>query len=90
MCIRDREYREGEIDKATVIDGPQLQLKLKDVDTTKGEPDDFDITLDFNNAELNNALNKGTLTVTGQTKVTGKDLSLIHIYLRGENRAAFR
>ena len=71
--VNDKEYREGEIDKATVIDGPQLQLKLKDVDTTKGEPDDFDITLDFNNAELNNALNKGTLTVTGQTKVTGKD-----------------
>ena len=71
--VNDKEYREGEIDKTTVIDGPQLQLKLKDVDTTKGEPDDFDITLDFNNAELNNTLNKGTLTVTGQTKVTGKD-----------------
>lgn len=71
--VNDKEYREGEIDKTTVIDGPQLQLKLKDVDTTKGEPDDFDITLDFNNAELNNTLNKGALTVTGQTKVTGKD-----------------
>lgn len=71
--VNDKEYRESEIDKTTVIDGPQLQLKLKDVDTTKGEPDDFDITLDFNNAELNNTLNKGALTVTGQTKVTGKD-----------------
>ena len=71
--VNDKEYREGEIDKTTVIDGPQLQLKLKDVDTTKGESDDFDITLDFNNAELNNTLNKGALTVTGQTKVTGKD-----------------
>ncbi|WP_443638668.1 hypothetical protein, partial [Anaerotignum faecicola] len=44
--VNDKEYREGEINKTTVIDGPQLQLKLKDVDTTKGEPDDFDITLD--------------------------------------------
>ena len=71
--VNDKEYREGEIDKTTVIDGPQLQLKLKDVDTTKGEADDFDITLDFNNAELKNTLNKGALTITGQTKVTGKD-----------------
>lgn len=71
--VNDKECREGEIDKITVIDGPQLQLKLKDVDTTKGESDDFDITLDFNNAELNSTLDKGTLAVTGQTKVTGKD-----------------
>ena len=71
--VNDKEYREGEIDKTTVIDGPQLQLKLKDVDTTKGEADDFDITLDFNNAELKNTLNKGALAITGQTKVTGKD-----------------
>ena len=71
--VNDKEYREGEIGKTTVIDGPQLQLKLKDVDTTKGEPDDFDITLDFNNAELSKTLDKGLLTVAGQTKVTGKD-----------------
>lgn len=71
--VNDKEYREGEIDKTTVIDGPQLQLKLKDVDTTKGEPDDFDITLDFNNAELKDPLTKDATIGGAKTKVTGKD-----------------
>lgn len=68
--VNDKEYTESSASKTATIEGPQIQLKLKDVDTTKGVSDTFDITLDFNNAELNlgvdgqgnaNKLAKGTV-----------------------------
>lgn len=43
-----------------VIDGPQIQVKIKDVDQKAGVQDDFDLDLDFANAELKNDLTKGT------------------------------
>lgn len=67
--VNDKEYTDAEANKETIIDGPQVQLKLKDVDTTKGVADDFEITLDFNNAELKAGKNAGTSvgSVTGKS-----------------------
>lgn len=52
--VNDQEYTEADATthKTTAITGPQVQLKLKDVDSAKNVADDFEITLDFNNAEV--------------------------------------
>lgn len=71
--VNDKEYTEADAKthKTTAITGPQVQLKLKDVDTAKGVPDDFEITLDFNNAELVGEVAKdeevGSVTGAGKT-----------------------
>lgn len=72
--VNDQEYTETEATthKTTPIEGPQVQLKLKDVDSAKGVADDFEITLDFNNAELvaDLAKDKAVGSVNGKDTVT--------------------
>lgn len=57
--VNDKEYTDAEASKTTKISGPELQIKLKDVDSATGKQDTFEITLDFDNAEI-----KGALTTT--------------------------
>lgn len=77
--VNDQEYTETEATthKTTPIEGPQVQLKLKDVDSAKGVADDFEITLDFNNAELVADLAKdkevGSVNGKDDVKVTLKE-----------------
>ena len=58
--VNDQEYTESEAKdhKTDAITGSELQLKLKDVDSVSDTttPDDWDITLDFNNAEFGKEL----------------------------------
>lgn len=56
----------------TVIAGPEVQLKLKDVDSKQGEVDDYEVTLDFDNAELSAPLAAAQVT---KTTTDGKDVS---------------
>lgn len=63
--VNDKEFTEAEADAykkngtATITD-PQIQLKVKDVDNSYSKIDTWDVTLDFNGAELKEALPKGT------------------------------
>ena len=78
--VNDQENTEAEAkthDSVTggdsAITGPEVQLKLKDVDSKQGTPDDFEITLNFDNAELSAAITDLTETVgkvVGKTNVT--------------------
>lgn len=68
--VKDQEYTEAEAKTHdsitggdTAITGPEVQLKLKDVDSKQGKVDDFEVTLDFNNAELSDKLDAATVTV---------------------------
>lgn len=72
--VNDKEYTEAEATthKTTPISGPQVQLKLKDVDTAKGVADDFEITLDFNNAEVKDGMAKPAGTSVGSVTGAGK------------------
>ena len=80
--VNDQEYTETEAkthkgSTGTVISGPEVQIKVKDVDTklTSGTtPDDFEITLDFNGAELKSNL-RSTSLVVGSAK-SGVDVTL--------------
>lgn len=56
--VSDKEYTESEgtTHKTTPISGPELQIKVGDVDTKTTSMDDWEITLDFNGAELKNNL----------------------------------
>lgn len=101
--VNDQEYTEDEAadvkkdnkaDKTdpvnpveAVVKGPEIQLKLKDVDSKKGVKDNFDITLDFNNAELKDDIVKATLDENGNVTagtvvggVVGK--SAIKVYVK--------
>ncbi|MGN0135423.1 hypothetical protein, partial [Anaerotignum sp.] len=52
--VDDQEYTEDDADKyeKEAITGPEIQLKISDVDQKNGTPDDWDIDLDFDNAEV--------------------------------------
>ena len=75
--VNDQEYTEKEAEAVkkgntngagsteATITGPEIQLKLKDVDSKKGVKDNFDITLDFNNAELKDAFTAAALGADG-------------------------
>lgn len=81
--VNDQEYTEDDAKthKDSAITGPEVQLKIKDVDTkltTGTTADDFDITLDFNNAEFVKKLEKTTTlakttTANKKVKVTVKE-----------------
>lgn len=84
--VSDKEYTEAQAEdvkkgnttgadntEATIV-GPEIQLKLKDVDSKKGVKDNFDITLDFNNAELKDDFTAAVMedgNVTSGTEVGG-------------------
>lgn len=75
--VKDQEYTEKEAEAVkkgnttgvgnaeATITGPEIQLKLKDVDSKKGVKDNFDITLDFNNAELKDDFSAAALGADG-------------------------
>ncbi len=67
--VNAKDITDADANKTTVIAGPQVQLKLKDVDTAKGVADDFEITLDFNNAEVKEG--KGMAAGASVGSVTG-------------------
>lgn len=85
--VNDQEYTEaqaedvkkgntkGSGDTEATITGPEIQLKLKDVDSKQGAKDNFEITLDFNNAELKDDFTAAALdndgNVTSGTAVGG-------------------
>lgn len=83
--VNDKEFTEAEADAykkngtATITD-PQIQLKVKDVDNSYSKIDTWDVTLDFNGAELKEGLAVGyDVSLSGQSsdlanvKVTVKD-----------------
>ena len=80
--VNDQEYTEAEAKTHdsvagtdTKITGPELQIKVKDVDTkltSDTTADDFDITLDFDNAEFADKLDKVTATLTETAKANKK------------------
>ena len=83
--VNDKEFTEAEADAykkngtATITD-PQIQLKVKDVDNSYSKIDTWDVTLDFNGAELEENLAAGyDVSLSGQStdlanvKVTVKD-----------------
>lgn len=83
--VNDKEFTEAEADAykkngtATITD-PQIQLKVKDVDNSYSKIDTWDVTLDFNGAELKEGLAAGyDVSLSGQSsdlanvKVTVKD-----------------
>ena len=83
--VNDKEFTETEADAykkngtATITD-PQIQLKVKDVDNSYSKIDTWDVTLDFNGAELKEDLAAGyDVSLSGQSsdlanvKVTVKD-----------------
>ena len=76
--VGDLEYTEeaAEVAKDTeVIAGPELQIKLTDLDSKVATGDDFEIELDFANAEFSADIAAGT-TVTdlkGNASVTVKE-----------------
>lgn len=71
--VNDQEYTEADATthKTTAITGPQVQLKLKDVDSAKNVADDFEITLDFNNAEVRAKDGKGDPSVLAAGTTAG-------------------
>lgn len=71
--VNDQEYTEADATthKTTAITGPQVQLKLKDVDSAKNVADDFEITLDFNNAEVRAKDGKGDPSVLAAGTAAG-------------------
>lgn len=85
--VNDKEYTEAQAEDVkkgnttgagsteATITGPEIQLKLKDVDSKQGAKDNFEITLDFNNAELKDDFTAATLdndgNVTSGTEVGG-------------------
>lgn len=71
--VNDKEFTEAEADAykkngtATITD-PQIQLKVKDVDNSYSKIDTWDVTLDFNGAELKEPLPKDTnVSLSGQS-----------------------
>ncbi len=83
--VNDKEFTEAEADAykkngtATITD-PQIQLKVKDVDNSYSKIDTWDVTLDFNGAELKDGLAAGyDVSLSSQStdlanvKVTVKD-----------------
>lgn len=83
--VNDKEFTEAEADAykkngtATITD-PQIQLKVKDVDNSYSKIDTWDVTLDFNGAELEENLAAGyDVSLSSQStdlanvKVTVKD-----------------
>lgn len=100
--VNDQEYTEDDAKtyKTSAITGPEVQLKIKDVDTkltSNTTADDFDITLDFNNAEFvkelekttnlaktNGANSKATVTVK-ETAAKGDDTVKLKITEKNAN-----
>lgn len=83
--VNDKEFTEAEADAykkngTATITEPQIQLKVKDVDNSYSKIDTWDVTLDFNGAELKEGLAAGyDVSLSGQStdlanvKVTVKD-----------------
>ncbi|MGN1231695.1 MAG: hypothetical protein ACI4TP_07315, partial [Anaerotignum sp.] len=75
------EWTENEAKAATDVAGPQIQIKVKDVDTKIGENDDFDITLDYENIEIKTAgWADGTVWSTAKVLRGSDDISANFVF----------